>query len=120
MDVNEAAGLGGNRQTALVRPSFSDYESTGQWMVATTLWQRIEDYELDLPIPSQQEISDAIDGANAGTSLGEYIGAAWDAASEIVYDMFPQFREEDDRDPIDRYGTPEHEAWLIEMERQEG
>jgi hypothetical protein len=26
----------------------------------------------------------------------------------------------DNRDPIDRYGTPEHEAWLIEMERQEG
>lgn len=28
--------------------------------------------------------------------------------------------EEFERDPIDRYGTPEHEAWLIEMERQEG
>lgn len=24
------------------------------------------------------------------------------------------------RDPIEVYGTPEHEAWLIEMERQEG
>jgi hypothetical protein len=23
-------------------------------------------------------------------------------------------------DPIDHYGTPEHEAWLVEMERQEG
>lgn len=23
-------------------------------------------------------------------------------------------------DPYSRYGTPEHEAWLIEMERQEG
>jgi hypothetical protein len=25
----------------------------------------------------------------------------------------------DDREPIDRYGTPEHEAWLIERERME-
>lgn len=24
------------------------------------------------------------------------------------------------RDPIEVYGTPEHEAWLIEMERREG
>lgn len=27
---------------------------------------------------------------------------------------------EEERDPIERYGTPEHEAWLLEMERQEG
>lgn len=26
----------------------------------------------------------------------------------------------EDRDPIEVYGTAEHEAWLIEMERQEG
>ena len=25
----------------------------------------------------------------------------------------------DDRDPIDRYGTPEHEAWLIEQEEDD-
>lgn len=28
--------------------------------------------------------------------------------------------EIDDRDPSERYGSPEHEAWLIEMEAQEG
>jgi hypothetical protein len=78
------------------RPKFDDYESTGQWMVAQTLWQHIEDYELDLPMPTQQEISDAIDSANTGTALGEYIGAAWEAADDIVYDKFPQFREEPD------------------------
>lgn len=26
----------------------------------------------------------------------------------------------EERDPIEIYGTPEHEAWLIEMEMQEG
>jgi hypothetical protein len=72
---------------------FNDYESTGQWMVAATIAEHIADFGLTDPMPTQQEISDAIDGANAGASLGEYIGAAWVAAAEIVYDMFPQFRD---------------------------
>lgn len=38
------------------------------------------------------------------------------------YSCPPAMRAEpvgDDRDPIERYGTPEHEAWLVEMERME-
>jgi hypothetical protein len=77
---------------------FEDYESTGQWMVARTLDAKALDYGIDLPFPTQQEISDAIDGCYAGTALGEYLGAAWDAASEVVYDMFPDFREPDDEE----------------------
>lgn len=73
--------------------TFEDFESTGQWMVAMTLDAHAIDWDIDLPFPTQQEISDAIDGCNAGTNLGEYLGAAWDAASEVVYDMFPDFRE---------------------------
>jgi hypothetical protein len=75
------------------KPSRDDYESTGQWMVAMTIWQKIEDYGLDPRVPDVKDISDAIDRANAGNALAAYIGAAWDAASEIVYDMFPQYRE---------------------------
>jgi hypothetical protein len=77
------------------RPVATDFETTGQWMVALTLWQKIEDLELVLPMPTQQEISDAIDGCYGGTALAEYIGAAWEAAGEVVFDMFPQFREEE-------------------------
>jgi hypothetical protein len=77
----------------MARTNYDDYESTGQWMVACVIASQIENYNLtDMP-PSQQEISDAIDGANAGNSLGEFIGAAWDAAREVAYDMFPQFRD---------------------------
>lgn len=35
------------------------------------------------------------------------------AADEFDY-------EHSERDPIEVYGTPEHEAWLIEMEQREG
>lgn len=72
---------------------FEDYESTGQWMVAVTLDAKAIDYGIDLPFPTQQEISDAIDSAPSQHALGEYIGAAWEAANEVVYDMFPDFRE---------------------------
>lgn len=35
-----------------------------------------------------------------------------------VADVIETFHLDDFvREPIDRYGTPEHEAWLIEMER---
>jgi hypothetical protein len=75
------------------RPAYDDYESTGQWMVACVIADYKDEWEIEAPIPTEQEISDAIDGANAGHALGEYIGAAWEAAAEIVYDMFPQFHE---------------------------
>jgi hypothetical protein len=77
------------------RPEFSDYDWTGTWMVAVVLATKIDDYELDVPLPSEKEISDAIEGSSAGTNLGEYLGAAWEAAEEVVYDCFPKFREEE-------------------------
>jgi len=96
------------------KPDFNDYESTGQWMIATIIAGRIEDYDLKKPFPSQKEISDAIDGANAGTSLGEYIGAAWEAAAEVVYDMFPQFRDPDSclHDKVGREDDGLGRRWL--------
>jgi len=75
---------------------FEDYESTAQWMVAVTLDGRISDYDLDLPMPTPKEIADAIDGAMTGGPLYASIGAAWEAAADIVYDMFPKFRDPSD------------------------
>jgi len=75
--------------------SRNDYSSTGAWMIASVIANRISEYALDAPPPSEEAICTAIDGSGQGTALGEYIGAAWDAAAEIVHDMFPQFRDPD-------------------------
>jgi hypothetical protein len=78
-------------------PSRDDL-STGEWMALRILEAKVRDFGLSLPVPSIEEIDKAINDSMQGTALGEYINAAWDAAEEIVYDMFPQFREENFED----------------------
>jgi len=72
--------------------------TTGEWMVLTVIEQRKYESGSDAPIPSIEEIDNAIDGSDQATSLGEFIGAAWDDAKSIVYDKFPQFREANEED----------------------
>lgn len=72
--------------------------TTGEWMVLTAIEQRKFESGSDAPIPSIEEIDNAIDGSDQGASLGQFIEAAWDNAKSIVYDKFPQFREEDEDD----------------------
>lgn len=72
--------------------------STGEWMILRLVEDRIKDYDLDLTLPTIEEIDAAIDGSMEGTALGEYIGAAWEAAAEIIHDMLPRFRDPDLRE----------------------
>jgi hypothetical protein len=124
--------------------------TTAERMVLSVCEQRRGEIGSDAPLPTVAEIDNAIDASNYGRSIGEFIGAAWEDAHSIVYDEFPQFREPEerepltyeqvalyekaveddeetrawlahnDRDPYDVYGTPEHEAWLMECEYYEG
>lgn len=83
-----------------IDPSRDDL-TTGEWMILRILEAKIADFGLSLALPTIEEIDDAINGSNQQTALGEFVGAAWDTAEEIVYDMFPQFREEnfDEEEP---------------------
>jgi hypothetical protein len=89
-------------------------------MILRSLQHKADDFDLEYrpAIPPFHEIQEKLDTPE-GQSLADFMGHMWEAVDEWVFDNFPTFRY-DDRDPIDRYGTPEHEAWLIEMERQEG
>lgn len=75
--------------------------STGEWMILRILEAKVRDFGLDLSIPSIEEIDEAINGSAQQTALGAFVNAAWDSAEEIIYDQFPQFREEnfDDEPP---------------------
>lgn len=98
----------------------SEDQSVLEIMVVRTLQHKADDFEQEArpPLPSFHEIQEKLDSPE-GQSLADFMGHVWEAVDEWCFDNFPQFNY-DDRDPIDRYGTPEHEAWLIEMERQEG
>jgi hypothetical protein len=52
-------------------------------------------------------------------------GGVYDRPIERLELSYEQMQDPDPerffpRDPIEVYGTPEHEAWLLEMERREG
>ena len=79
-----------------MRPDHNDYNSTAEWMVACVIASNIETFGLAGSVPSPEAITQAVVGANSGSSLIAYIAAAWDAASEVAYDMFPQFNDPDE------------------------
>ena len=65
---------------------------------------------------------DVIDYCQGHGEIGDPAGFAILAAhdDDDHSGCHPDGCDEAPRDPIETYGTPEHEAWLVEMERQEG
>lgn len=66
--------------------------SIAQTILLDMIEQRAEEAGLEPPALSPNRLDQIIDTANSGRSLREYVGAAWEAASEIVYDQFPEYR----------------------------
>jgi len=53
-------------------------------------------------------------------ALAEIIEMVVKESMDIVREEWESWKNDHLVDERDRYGTEEHEAWLIEMERQEG
>lgn len=78
--------------------------------------------------PTEEAIAHGCDSAICTTCRKDYClehdEIVWTTCSEHVMTPCPEPNSHRFdpyyRDPSEQYGTPEHEAWLIEMEQQEG
>lgn len=88
-----------------------------EYTVETGEFHSLADAELMLDGMLEAEYQ-KIAGGEATKAVREQARIVTSTVIERYGDALTRLADED-REPIDRYGTLEHEAWLIEMERRD-